>query len=641
MRRVFGVFIAIIMIITTFEPFAFNHGVSDFTFTAKAVDSATIIDTAVNWAIGIANDDSHGYNQSSRWGPDYDCSSLIMSAYRYAGIPLNKSNSTTNSSSQYWMVPEYERNGFTYMSWSEVGGVANLKKGDIMWRSGHTEMYIGNNKQVGTHQNENGGVTGGRTGDQTGHEIDVQNFYNNNWAGILRYSQNAPISSYTVTLNANGGEVSPTSITVSETYSGLPTPSKSGCAFAGWYTDPNGGENVWNGKALVTNGNHILYAHWKKWYADLTPANLGNSFDAIILNKNCWKPIRPNSSSNVFLYKEEWITGEMWRFTRQSNGSYKIVNFSNGQCLDANGAGTTDGTNVGTYTSNDSNAQRWFIYEINGGYVLRAACGDLAMDLDGNKSADNTNIHLWTYHGGEAQVFSLYHSRGDSVVSDYAKPSPSAPTLSVKSYSSIALSWSATAYTEKYIVYRSTDNSTWKKIGETTSPSYTDTGLTAKTKYYYKFEAVNRFYTVSSPSASATTQEMPTYTVAFNSNGGSGTMSNQTVSRDKATALTANVFKRTGYSFLGWATDKNATKATYTDKQSVTNLAAGGGTVTLYAIWKENTYTIKYDANTGTGTMDASTMTYDKAANLSKNAFTKTGYSFEKWSDGNEHYYAD
>ena len=379
-------------------------------------------------------------------------------------------------------------------------------------------------------------------------------------------------------------------------------------------------ENIYNVcmKEVITS---------KMWHENLTPANLGSSFDAIILNKNCWKPIRPNSSSNVFLYKEEWITGEMWRFTRQSDGSYKIVNFSNGQCLDANGAGTTDGTNVGTYNSNDSNAQRWFIYEINGGYVLRAKCGDLVMNLDGNKSADNTNIHLWTYHGGEAQVFSLYHTRGDSVVSDYAKPSPSAPTLTVKSYSSIALSWSATAYTEKYIVYRSTDNSTWKKMGEATSTSYTDTGLTAKTKYYYKIEAVNRFYTVSSPSASATTSETPRYTVVFNSNSGSGSMSNQIINRDEATALNANQFRKEGYSFLGWSTDKIATKATYTDKQSVTNLAAGGGTVTLYAIWKANTYKVTLDD--GSGETTVIDVTYDSKYNVPD--ATKDGYHFAGW----------
>ena len=40
-----------------------------------------VIDTAVNFMLQIANDDSHGYSQDDRWGPDYDCSSLVIQAY--------------------------------------------------------------------------------------------------------------------------------------------------------------------------------------------------------------------------------------------------------------------------------------------------------------------------------------------------------------------------------------------------------------------------------------------------------------------------------------------------------------------------------------------------------------------------------
>ncbi len=47
----------------------------------------SVIETAVNWAIGIANDNSHGYDQGSRgYGPNYDCSSLLSWAYHNAGL---------------------------------------------------------------------------------------------------------------------------------------------------------------------------------------------------------------------------------------------------------------------------------------------------------------------------------------------------------------------------------------------------------------------------------------------------------------------------------------------------------------------------------------------------------------------------
>ena len=48
----------------------------------------SVADRAVEWALRIARDDSHGYDQGLRWGPDYDCSSLIISAYKQAGVPL-------------------------------------------------------------------------------------------------------------------------------------------------------------------------------------------------------------------------------------------------------------------------------------------------------------------------------------------------------------------------------------------------------------------------------------------------------------------------------------------------------------------------------------------------------------------------
>ena len=80
-----------------------------------------------------------------------------------------------------------------------------------------------------------------------------------------------------------------------------------------------------------------------------------------------------------------------------------------------------------------------------------------------------------------------------------------------------------------------------------------------------------------------------TYTVVYNANGGSGTMSNSTHTYGVAKALNANKFTRTGYTFLGWATSSTATKATYTDKQSVKNLTStDGGKVTLYAVWQKN-----------------------------------------------------
>ncbi len=79
------------------------------------------------------------------------------------------------------------------------------------------------------------------------------------------------------------------------------------------------------------------------------------------------------------------------------------------------------------------------------------------------------------------------------------------------------------------------------------------------------------------------------YKVAFDANGGSGTMEKQSFVYGTAKKLTANEFAREGYTFLGWATTDDATEAKYTDKQSVKDLCdEADGEITLYAVWEEN-----------------------------------------------------
>ena len=76
-----------------------------------------------------------------------------------------------------------------------------------------------------------------------------------------------------------------------------------------------------------------------------------------------------------------------------------------------------------------------------------------------------------------------------------------------------------------------------------------------------------------------------TYTVKFDSNGGEGTVDNQNFTYDAAQALNENAFTRSGYNFMGWATEADG-HVNYYEKQSVKNLTANaGGVVTLYAVW--------------------------------------------------------
>src|SRR5574344_672517 len=80
-----------------------------------------------------------------------------------------------------------------------------------------------------------------------------------------------------------------------------------------------------------------------------------------------------------------------------------------------------------------------------------------------------------------------------------------------------------------------------------------------------------------------------TYTVTYSANTTdtvTGSMQTQTVTRGVATALIANTFVRSGYVFAGWATSTGG-GAAYADGASVTDLAAAGTSITLYAVWSE------------------------------------------------------
>ena len=151
-----------------------------------------------------------------------------------------------------------------------------------------------------------------------------------------------------------------------------------------------------------------------------------------------------------------------------------------------------------------------------------------------------------------------------------------------------------------------------------------------------------------------------TYTIAYNANGGSGSMANTSAKYRNTLKLSANKFTRTGYTFSGWNVYRSSDQKWYTSSygwKTANEISAngyaksvyrdelscvldkswiGGGktndTLTFYAVWNPNTYTIAYNANGGTGTTPNSSHTYDVAKALTANGFTRTGYTFLGWS---------
>ena len=79
-------------------------------------------------------------------------------------------------------------------------------------------------------------------------------------------TDSAPTQYYTVTFNANGGSCSTSSVSVEDgnEIGSLPTPTRTGYQFKGWYTDAEGGTRVY--ASTIVSGNRTIYAQWSPIY---------------------------------------------------------------------------------------------------------------------------------------------------------------------------------------------------------------------------------------------------------------------------------------------------------------------------------------------------------------------------------------
>lgn len=109
-------------------------------------------------------------------GGDYDCSELVRMCYRAVGVlPYG---------SYMWTGNEIElltENGFVRRS------LSSPQTGDVLWREGHTEIYLGNGMQGGARHGDYAGGLDGRKGDQDGTEVTRSKYRASDWTVLLRY----------------------------------------------------------------------------------------------------------------------------------------------------------------------------------------------------------------------------------------------------------------------------------------------------------------------------------------------------------------------------------------------------------------------------------------------------------------------
>ncbi len=142
---------------------------------------------------------------------------------------------------------------------------------------------------------------------------DLQDAFGNNcYAYYLHYIEHGRSEGrvankrLTVTFNPNGGKT-PTSskeVTQGAAYGGLPTPTREGYTFAGWYTSASGGSKVTESSSYASKQSSTLYAHWTQTKYTITFKPNGGTVSptskTLTLNANYGDLPTPTRSGYVF-----------------------------------------------------------------------------------------------------------------------------------------------------------------------------------------------------------------------------------------------------------------------------------------------------------------------------------------------------
>lgn len=183
--------------------------------------------------------------------------------------------------------------------------------------------------------------------------------------------------------------------------------------------------------------------------------------------------------------------------------------------------------------------------------------------------------------------------------------------------------------TDKFYIISGKDNLSgvsedqYKKPGSNEWKTYSSIiHLTAETGTYYA-KSIDRAGNESAPTSKNYVKEETEskYTIYFDSNGGSGSMSPmKNISRNAKVTLTKNAFTKSGYNFMGWATSKNSSTIAYYDQQEVAGITSGSS-ITLYAVWKKGLVaTFKYNKATWAKDTTASCNLYNGATSCTVTA---------------------
>lgn len=113
------------------------------------------------------------------------------------------------------------------------------------------------------------------------------------------------------------------------------------------------------------------------------------------------------AGSNVQSYESNGSLAQRYWIRSAGGDSFTITNCNSDLNLDVSGAGTADGTNVQQYYRSSSSAQRFRFTMGESGLEIRSVLGDVVLDISGASKSNGANVQIWHSNGTAAQSWVL------------------------------------------------------------------------------------------------------------------------------------------------------------------------------------------------------------------------------------------
>lgn len=421
-------------------------------------------------------------------------------------------------------------------------------------------------------------------------------------------------TSLKVTFNLNGGSgAAPASVIVRKggAYGTLPSASRDGYDFAGWFTQTSGGVQITETTVVTKTGEEILYAHWTAKEYTVTFQSQGGT--------------TPTPATKKVTYGNTYGT-----LASTGRTGYDFRGwFSDSSCSDAQ---VLSSTRVETAWDHDLFAgwtakTYWVNLQPTGGSVYPSSF-QVTYDSTYSSLVDATRTG-YTFVG-----WFTAQNGGDQV--------RKADRVQITSEQTLYAHWTTNTYTVTFDpnggeVSEKTRTVTYdQKYGELPEP--TCDGAAFQGWFTDKIGG-NRVYgtdtvKITEPQTLYAHWAKIKYDILFERNGAeSGSTSSQTgIEYGKVIQLNRNGFQRKGHTFRGWNRTATAAEIEFADGASVSNLTkVADQAVRLYAIWRANTYTVTFDSNGGSGTMADMALTYAVPTNLATCAYQNGVRRFSGW----------